>query len=50
MKYDITGTVNSLEPLLEYKAEEEISNLAWSLLQNDWLAICWDKSLQILKV
>ena len=39
-----------LDPFLEYKADAEISNLSWSLLQNDWLAICFHKNLQILKV
>ena len=45
IKFEISGYIFTIEPLLEYRAEEEISNLAWSLLQNDWLAICWDKSL-----
>ncbi|KAL4505903.1 hypothetical protein ABPG72_013664 [Tetrahymena utriculariae] len=38
------------DPLLEYKADGEIANLSWSLLQNEWLAICFQNNLQILKV
>jgi len=38
------------EPLLEYKADGEITNLTWSILQTDWLGICYSKNLQILKV
>lgn len=38
------------EPLLEYRADQEISNLSWSLTQSEWLAICFYKTVQILKV
>ena len=38
------------DPLLEYKAEAEITNLTWSISQPDWLSICYGKNLQILKV
>ncbi|EGR30663.1 WD repeat protein [Ichthyophthirius multifiliis] len=31
------------EPLLEYRADGEIANLSWSLLQNEWLAICQNR-------
>lgn len=37
-------------PLLEYKADEQISNLSWSNLQKEWLAICFMKQLQILRL
>ncbi len=37
-------------PLLEYKADEQITNLAWSILQKEWLAICFMKQLQILRL
>jgi len=32
---------STTDPLLEYKADGEIANLSWSLLQNEWLAICF---------
>ncbi|XP_051912537.1 DDB1- and CUL4-associated factor 7 homolog [Hippocampus zosterae] len=37
-------------PLLEYVSEDSISNLCWSLLQNEWLAISSSDYVQILKV
>jgi WD repeat-containing protein 68 len=36
------------DPLLEYKAESEISNLTWSL--NDLLGICYANTFQVLNV
>ncbi|CAD8153147.1 unnamed protein product [Paramecium pentaurelia] len=41
---------NSIDPLLEYKAENEISNLSWSLIKIDQVSICYNKSCQILNV
>lgn len=38
------------EPLLEYRADAEITSLTWSILQYEWLGICFSKTLQILKV
>ncbi|CAK81839.1 unnamed protein product (macronuclear) [Paramecium tetraurelia] len=42
--------LNSIDPLLEYKAENEISNLSWSLTKVDQVSICYNKSCQILNV
>ncbi|CAD8076226.1 unnamed protein product [Paramecium sonneborni] len=42
--------LNSIDPLLEYKAENEISNLSWSLTKIDQVSICYNKSCQILNV
>lgn len=36
-------------PLLEYKAEDQISNITWSLSQPEWISICYKDSLQILQ-
>jgi len=50
--WDISD-VKSMEvddPLLEYKADAEITSLNWSNLQTDWLSVCFGKTLQILKV
>ncbi|CAK77297.1 unnamed protein product (macronuclear) [Paramecium tetraurelia] len=41
---------NSIDPLLEYKAENEISNISWSLTKVDQVSICYNKSCQILNV
>ncbi|CAD8158593.1 unnamed protein product [Paramecium octaurelia] len=41
---------NSIDPLLEYKAENEISNLSWSTNKIDQVSICYNKSCQILNV
>ena len=38
------------EPLLEYRADAEVTSLTWSILQYEWLGICYAKNLQILKV
>jgi hypothetical protein len=45
-----TTSNKDLEPQLEFKAEAEITNLAWSTLQSDWLAICFKNTLQFLRV
>lgn len=37
-------------PLLEYKADDQISNLSWSNLQKEWLAISYVNQLQILRL
>jgi len=37
-------------PLLEYMAQGEISNLSWGLQESDWIALCFGKQLQILRV
>jgi WD repeat-containing protein 68 len=38
------------EPILAYYAESEVNQLQWSKTQPDWVAICFDKKLQILRV
>lgn len=49
--WDLTEIKPELtEPLLEYRAEGEITSLTWSLLQYEWLGISFGKTLQILKV
>lgn len=37
-------------PLLEYGAEAEITNVTWSSLQTDWVGLCFNRQLQILRV
>lgn len=37
-------------PLLEYSAEGEISNLSWGIQESDWIALCFGKRLQVLRV
>ena len=38
------------DPLLSYTAEAEINQLQWSMLHTDWIAIAFEKKLQILRV
>lgn len=38
------------DPILAYAAEAEINNLQWSALQPDWVAIAFDRKMQILRV
>lgn len=38
------------DPILAYYAESEINQLQWSKTQPDWVAIAFDKKLQILRV
>jgi len=37
-------------PLLAYTAEGEVMNVSWSMLQVDWMSLCFNKQLQIVKV
>lgn len=37
-------------PILAYYGESEVNQLQWSRTQPDWVAICFDKKLQILRV
>ena len=50
--WDLNGEKpeNYQSPLLEYKADDQISNLTWSVLQKEWLGICFQKQLQILRL
>lgn len=38
------------DPILAYNAETEINQLQWSNLHTDWVAIAFDKKMQILRV
>jgi WD repeat-containing protein 68 len=38
------------DPILAYRAEAEINQVQWSKSQPDWIAICFNKTLQILRV
>lgn len=38
------------DPILSYRAEAEITSLQWSSLQPDWVAISYNKTLQMLRV
>jgi len=38
------------DPILAYYADAEVNQLQWSRSQPDWVAICFDKKLQILRV
>ena len=48
---DITSKVRPIEdPILAYSAAAEINQLQWCGLHEDWVAVCYDKYLQILRV
>jgi WD repeat-containing protein 68 len=38
------------DPILAYRAEAEVNQVQWSKSQPDWIAICFNKTLQILRV
>ena len=38
------------EPILAYSARGEINKVHWSQMQPDWIAVCFDKTLEILRV
>jgi WD repeat-containing protein 68 len=38
------------DPILAYCADAEINQLQWSASQPDWVAIAFDKKMQILRV
>ena len=44
------GQKQIADPILAYYAESEVNQLQWSKAQPDWVAICFDKKLQILRV
>jgi DDB1- and CUL4-associated factor 7 len=37
------------DPILAYRADEEINNLQWSASQSDWISIAFSNKLQICK-
>lgn len=37
------------EPILSYKAQSPITQIQWSTTQPEWIAICYDNILEILK-
>jgi len=49
--WDLTAMPKPItEPILAYNAEAEINTLQWSCQQPEWVAITFNKKLQILKV
>lgn len=46
----ITGAGIMDEPILAFSAEGEINQLQWCSSHEDWVAICFNKSVSILKV
>lgn len=38
------------DPILAYTAEGEINNVQWASTQPDWIAICYNNCLEILRV
>lgn len=49
--WDLTAMPKPItEPILAYNAEEPINTLQWSAGQPQWVAITFNKKLQILRV
>ena len=49
--WDIQQMPRAIEdPILAYTAEGEINNIQWASNQPDWIAICYNKSVEILRV
>ena len=40
----------SEDPILAYSAAGEINTVQWGPIHNDWIAITYDKTLEILRV
>ena len=38
------------DPILAYDAAGPINQIQWSSAQPDWIGICYDKTLEILRV
>jgi len=49
--WDIQQMPRAIEdPILAYTAAGEINCVQWSATQPDWIAICYNQSLEILRV
>ena len=49
--WDIQQMPKAIEdPILAYSAEGEINQVQWSTTQPDWIAICFNNFLEILRV
>lgn len=49
--WDISQMPRAIEdPLLAYTAEGEINQIQWASTQPDWIAICYNSCLEILRV
>lgn len=49
--WDLKKTAPEIKaPLLEYSASGQISNLSWGIQESDWVALCFNNQMQILRV
>jgi len=49
--WDLSQMPNPIEdPILAYRAEAEVNQVQWSKCQPDWIATCFNRTLQILRV
>ena len=44
------ATRSSTGPILNYLAQGAVAQVQWSELQPDWIAVCHDKTLELLRV
>lgn len=48
--WDISQMPKKCEPILAYDAEGPINQIKWSAAHPDWIAICYDQTLEVLRV
>ena len=49
--WDIQQMPRAIEdPILAYTADGEINQIQWASTQPDWIAICYNNNLEILRV
>ena len=49
--WDIQQIPQPIEvPILAYLAQSEINQVQWSISQSDWIAICFQDKVEILRV
>ena len=47
---NLTSFSKKEDPILAYSAAGEINTVQWGPIHNDWIAITYDKTLEILRV
>ncbi len=39
-----------MDPMLAYTADAEVNQLQWSAAHTEWLGICFDNKVQVLRL
>lgn len=49
--WDVESKLKPVEdPILQYVAHAEINNVEWNAVHRDWVGICFENYVQILKI